>query len=402
MSHNKIKLKSLDAEDSQRIEEVDYLIIGGGCAGLGLAVNFINSGVRNKKILVLEARSEYKRDKTWCSWAVYKHQFQDVVSKTWSKFQFISSDNRLILDSAKHPYQHINSLDYYKYALNLIANSSFAQVRMSACANTLRAQDDNVIVETNSGVISAKYVFDGRLPKPPDEKILQDKIGTFAVQVFLGVHIQLEEPFFNEHIATIMDSNISSDGVAFYYVLPFNSYEALIEPTFFLKSPSLIKEFTLDKLRSYIDDYLSKHHYFVQYKILYQEHDILHMIDFMTFEKHPHPRVYKIGTAAGLLQPGTAYAFTSIQRYNEKLVTLLKTGEFPEPPQGFSKFIKYVDNFSLRKLVKVSNPDEYLNTMIIPTWSPIGGDIYARFMHDALTSEDIEILSHSPSFALFL
>lgn len=402
MSDLKIKLKPLNNPSDQTQHEVDYLILGGGCAGLGLAVNLLNSELQNKKILILEARNEYKRDKTWCSWGVFQHEFQKTISRSWSNFEFKSSNQRLLLTSEQHPYQHINALDYYKYALSLIERADNVSLRMQAYADSIDATDQGVFVQTNIGTIRAKYVFDGRPPAPPDKKSLQERLGSYAIQYFLGLHIIVDEPIFDENTATIMDSDIVSDGAAFYYVLPFSPYDALIEPTFFLKNSHTITELTEERLKNYIDIYLRRHHYQGDYKIIYQETDALPMIDFMTFEKHPHPRIYRIGAAAGMLQPGTSYAFNNIQRYNQKLVQLLCREEFPNPPEIFSQLIKNIDKFALRKLAKIANPDEYLDSMIIPTWSNIPGDTYARFMHDCLNSDDLEILSHSPSFQLFM
>jgi len=86
--------------------DVDYLILGGGCAGLGLAVNFINSDLRDKRILILEGREKYKRDKTWCSWDVYPHQFRDAISHTWLNYKFASKNSEAIFTGGKCNYYH--------------------------------------------------------------------------------------------------------------------------------------------------------------------------------------------------------------------------------------------------------------------------------------------------------
>ena len=48
------------------MKEFDYVILGGGCAGLSLAYELdINNKIKNKKLAIVEIREEYKRDKTW-------------------------------------------------------------------------------------------------------------------------------------------------------------------------------------------------------------------------------------------------------------------------------------------------------------------------------------------------
>ena len=45
------------------MNEFDYVIIGGGCAGLSLAYELdINNKLDNKTLAVIEPRTEYKRD----------------------------------------------------------------------------------------------------------------------------------------------------------------------------------------------------------------------------------------------------------------------------------------------------------------------------------------------------
>ena len=48
------------------MREFDYIIIGGGCAGLSLAHELeTNQKLKDKSLAIIEPREEYKRDKTW-------------------------------------------------------------------------------------------------------------------------------------------------------------------------------------------------------------------------------------------------------------------------------------------------------------------------------------------------
>ena len=48
------------------MREFDYIIIGGGCAGLSLAYELeINNKLKDKSLVIIETRESYKRDKTW-------------------------------------------------------------------------------------------------------------------------------------------------------------------------------------------------------------------------------------------------------------------------------------------------------------------------------------------------
>ena len=65
------------------MKEFDYIIIGGGCAGLSLAYELeTNNNLKDKTLAIIESRKEYKRDKTWSFWKVVDHNFEDCVIKS--------------------------------------------------------------------------------------------------------------------------------------------------------------------------------------------------------------------------------------------------------------------------------------------------------------------------------
>ena len=69
------------------MKEFNYIIFGGGCAGLSLAYELNNSGkLKDKTLAIIETRKEYKRDKTWSFWKIRDHNFEDCVIKSWDNF----------------------------------------------------------------------------------------------------------------------------------------------------------------------------------------------------------------------------------------------------------------------------------------------------------------------------
>ncbi len=69
------------------MKEFDYVIIGGGCAGLSLAYELdLHQKLNNKTLAIVEPRTDYKRDKTWSIWKVGPHNFEDCVKKNWKEF----------------------------------------------------------------------------------------------------------------------------------------------------------------------------------------------------------------------------------------------------------------------------------------------------------------------------
>ena len=97
------------------MREFDYVIIGGGCAGLSLAYELeIHEKLRDKSLAIIEPRDEYKRDKTWSFWKVISHNFDDCVKKNWKNFSINIPEKTNYLDCRNFPYQSIDSGLFYE------------------------------------------------------------------------------------------------------------------------------------------------------------------------------------------------------------------------------------------------------------------------------------------------
>ena len=97
------------------MKEFDYIILGGGCAGLSLAYELdINKKLNNKTLAIVETRDQYKRDKTWSFWKVTDHNFDDCVIKSWNNFSINSKLGSHEITNKEYPYQAIDSGLFYK------------------------------------------------------------------------------------------------------------------------------------------------------------------------------------------------------------------------------------------------------------------------------------------------
>ena len=73
------------------MKDFDYIIIGGGCAGLSLAFELdIHSKLKDKSLAIIEPRNEYKKDKTWSFWKVHLIILMTVLKKAGIILQLIS------------------------------------------------------------------------------------------------------------------------------------------------------------------------------------------------------------------------------------------------------------------------------------------------------------------------
>ena len=106
------------------MKEFNYVIVGGGCAGLSLAYELdLYEKLENKTLAIVEPRAEYKRDKTWSFWKVIPHNFEDCVKKSWKEFSIKTSSSSKIIKCDKFPYQSIDSGLFYEKINNKLAKN---------------------------------------------------------------------------------------------------------------------------------------------------------------------------------------------------------------------------------------------------------------------------------------
>ena len=143
------------------MKEFDFVINGGGCAGLSLAYELeINDKLKDKTLAIIENREEYKRDKTWSFWKVFDHNFDDCVIKSWNNFTINTSESFHELTNKKFPYQSIDSGKfYYKISSKLSTNSNISFFK-----------DINEINSENSIIFNS--IFKKQLDKSSSSRII--------------------------------------------------------------------------------------------------------------------------------------------------------------------------------------------------------------------------------------
>ncbi|TFD05700.1 hypothetical protein E3T28_00490 [Cryobacterium sinapicolor] len=75
--------------------DADLVVLGGGLTGLTLAARLAReqSGPR---VIVLEPRTEYQDDRSWCFWRPERHELSHRVSASWKTWTFSDAAGRTI------------------------------------------------------------------------------------------------------------------------------------------------------------------------------------------------------------------------------------------------------------------------------------------------------------------
>jgi lycopene beta-cyclase len=277
----------------------DVIILGGGLAGLSLAVELAQPQFAHLKVLVLEQRQHYTRDRTWSYWATHPHRYSHLERKRWTQWK-TSLGGRVQLQTSQRAYCTLDADAFYAHAVDAIENSTNVQLRMGAQVHDTQAQGAAharpVQVQLSGGdMLRSQWVMDARPPVAP--------VGGFVAQHFEGWEIEADCDCFDGDTLDLMDFQPSDQGLHFFYVLPYTSRRALVETTWVsqLTAGRAAMDYAVQ-----LEQYLARRWPGMRYQVLYRERGILNL------ELQPRKtagRIVPLGRNAGTLRPSTGFAF---------------------------------------------------------------------------------------------
>ena len=346
-------MQSCKAVTAQEADTFDYIIAGGGLAGLSLAF-YLNESerLRANKVLILDRQPKTANDHTWCFWEKEAGAFEEIVFRRWQSVRFHGAGSfSSLLDLGGYEYKMIRAADFYRFVFSKIdsnPNFTFLQTEIREL--------ENARVSATAGDFRAnEFVFDSFTRKTYDNPQFQN-----LWQHFKGWTIETEVAAFNPDEATLFDFRVEQKGEChFAYVLPFSPNQALIEFTVF--SDNLLPDREYDShLKKYIREVLR----ITEFKILETERGVIPMSDEPHEPHHAAPSVLRIGTAGGYVKPSTGYSFSRTQRRLREIAAQLEAGEIPHPKSRIRKWKSYLDSVLLNVLRTKKHPADEVFTAL--------------------------------------
>ena len=304
------------------MKEFNYVIIGGGCAGLSLAYELeINDKLKDKTLAIIEPRNEYKRDKTWSFWRVSDHNFDDCIKKSWTNFTINTRDHTKHIDCKNIPYETIDSELFYKKILKSLQKNPNIEFYKNI----------------NQISISNSFIFNSL------NNLSEYKNNLW--QHFSGIEIETDRDFFDEEVFNLMDFDCDQrEKVHFFYTLPFSKNKALIETTWISDlNDESIKDYD-NQLKDYLKNYLK----LINYKVIFKETGA---IPLFYPKKVKKTNQIEIGSAGGMTRLSTGYTFLNIQNHSKYIRENIEDIKNVKNFEIQSKY-HFLDNIFLKVLKK--------------------------------------------------
>jgi lycopene beta-cyclase len=295
----------------QGLQQLDFIILGGGASGLQLAYRLSNhTAFENASILILESNKQKGNDRTWCYWETGDGEWDDLLQKQWKKVQFKSKNVDKIIYLGSASYKMLRSKAYYDRLHQSLAKNKSIQIEFAQCTGFVD-EGTHVTVSTDKQTYRCSTLFNSAF----DWNVL-NKQSRYPVlqQHFLGWYIKTPRPLFDTETAVFMDFTVAQhQETRFMYVLPYTQTEALIEYTLFSKE-LLDKSEYEDAIRDYLQD-----KNITDYQLIEVEQGSIPMCSYPFWENNSQ-NVHYIGSAGGWTKASTGFTFKNINRKTTALV----------------------------------------------------------------------------------
>ena len=140
----------------------DYMICGGGMAGLSLAYYLsVSEKLQNKRILIIEPTIKNKNDRTWAFWEKGTTKLEEIVFRKWENVTFVSPENEARqIDLNGYAYKLIRGIDFYEFThKKLVENKNVVFLQDYAVAIT-DTEKKAIVTTKNNGTFTANWAFD--------------------------------------------------------------------------------------------------------------------------------------------------------------------------------------------------------------------------------------------------
>lgn len=307
------------------MDDYDFIMAGGGMAGLSLAYALVTGPFPDASVLIVDPETKGENDRTWCYWSPEPERFDAIAAHSWPRLRFATEGWTNDFDLGEYRYSMIRGADFYDTVLGVLESRSGVEFERGRVLD-IRGAGEAAEVETESRTARGRWVFDSRFDPEDYERRADERAGEYHYlkQHFVGWTIETEAPVFDTDTPTLFDFRTPQhDEMRFVYVLPFSDRRALVEYTLFSAELLETEEYTR-AIEAYLSDVLGVH----EFRVVEREQGVIPMTD-EPVHRREGERTLAIGTRGGRVKASTGYAFRRTQHDTTTIVASLERRGHP-------------------------------------------------------------------------
>lgn len=287
----------------------DVVIAGAGLAGLSLAAELAQPEFAHLRVLLVEPRHEYVRDRTWSYWALPQAlplRWQSLPTFQWPRWR-VSLPGRSMTSKNEVQYASVRSHDFYNAALRLVTKASNIHWYKGTSVTQAISSVHSVELLISTGEqISSQLFFDSRPPMAVSQ--------SDWAQHFQGWEVETQKPCFEPHCVDLMAFEPNNEGLHFFYCLPYSSTQALVESTW------ISRGIAPTDYEAELRQALQQRWGCTDFTTTFLEQGALPLLATM---RAVQPNIVRIGRAGGMLRAATGYAFCATLQQTSGLAASL-------------------------------------------------------------------------------
>lgn len=373
--------------------DYDIVFVGAGLSGVSLAAR-LAALPHPPRMLLVDPRHEFVRDRTWCYWQVHENPFDAAITNRWHNWTVRTATAGTTCRDARAPYVRIPADRLHQIAAEKLTGSPQIEFLRGVFVESIEEHADRTALHLSDGRrIESSWVFDSR---PPQNE------NTPWRQIFRGLELHSPEAKLDTSTVTLMDfQSAGPEGIRFFYVLPVDAQTALVEDTW-LVPPDKPPTFSDDEILSYAAKNLCP----ANWQIRHREEGNLPMdssqsVSSALFAHGPSPsrsrgtpvtveknqRVIPWGTAAGAVRASSGYAFSRIQAASQRMAAAWQRSGRPDPAAVHgSPLLDWMDRVFLRAM---TNQPERVPEFFFRLFNRVPPDALIRFLESEPRPTDI-------------
>jgi lycopene beta-cyclase len=289
-------------------------VVGGGLAGLSLALRLQYESAFHGRLTIYEARDAYVDDRRWSFWPVVAHPFSARPLQRYPQLRMTACGRTIQFDCAETPYACFAAGELYAEAQARLAGDARFELRMGATVNRIDRDANGATVCASDGDARYDRVFDARPPRIEPE-FLQWFVGG-EIEVPAGTSMPV--PVLMDFDIENSEAAVPDDAIVFAYALPQRDDALLVQLTYFLPRGTSPPTDAWSRWRRYVVERLG-----LDPSCLRREECGVIPMHPLRPRVDPASRVQPLGAAAGWIRAATGYGFVDVQRASARLAEAL-------------------------------------------------------------------------------